>query len=197
MGANLYTIELVVPTEGLNIHTLFNDIVQETLITDGNDPYNGSITTTNLGYDVTHHYQKVPTEELNKLEDNENIFTSKWNTNYATEPLGYLNEEKSVEFIKVKPTYAIKKGVTWLPKFHYPFLSLRDCDLPEHITTIAQAQKHLVDQGTAYPKTYIMQYRSDGRKYIVSRIEKKYDDKPKHKDQPHLTRVLFFVYAAM
>ena len=82
MGAETYTIN----AKGTNVKKIFNNLVEEALYRHGHDSYNGTISTTSLGANITN---KIPanilksskklSDFINDWENNDSIlFPEKW-----------------------------------------------------------------------------------------------------------------------
>lgn len=203
MGATLFTM-----TEyGRDVEKVFKKLVDEAIHMYGNSPYNGTISTTSLGYEI-HLDDKLEKAILNgdweTLEKNEQeFFTQKWYTNYSKIKSHY--NAFVPKWINDKENVTRKKGVRNLAKFSViPESQLNKNLYLTKYSTISEAKR--VAKQTALDRgenVYIVQHRSNGETFKLGLFKletdgKKYKSARKSKSRVYLPvyRIDFYVYAA-
>lgn len=203
MGATLFTI-----TEyGRDVEKIFKELVDEAIRMYGNSPYNGTISTTSLGYEI-HLDDKLEKAILNgdweTLEKNEQkFFTQKWYTNYSKIKSHY--NAFVPKWIEDREFVPRKKGVRNLTKFSViPESQLNKNLYFTKYSTISEAKR--VAKQTALDRgenVYIVQHRSNGETFKLGLFKletdgKKYKSARKSKSRVYLPvyRIDFYVYAA-
>lgn len=192
MGATTFTIT----TEGYNIKEEFDKLVEEAVDNYGENPYNGTISTTKLAREL-----KLPLELEIALEDNhfedvekyeDFMFPNKRETTYSKKIKHYSGF--TPKWISQKEEVSRKKGVRTLPLFA---LALESNDssgrIPSYFTrtvrypTLTEAKKKAKELALARGENVvvkqirsnremltvgIMNLESDGKEYAKGKVSK-------------------------
>lgn len=205
MGAITYTIT----AQGNNVREVFNELVEEAL---GNDPYNGTITTTilanklNLPKEVQNaKNKKKAMDEF--LMDNEDFgFVSKRKTRYVN--LGPVRYESYVpQWVSDAHKPKVEKGVKTEKKFSVvrsQNIVATRFQAGNEFQTITEAKKYAKEQALKTGEDFtIMQHRLNGRIFQVGHMNLIADGKTyktpcklKTKVIKCVNEYIFFVYAA-
>lgn len=204
MGATLFTMTKF----GTDVEKAFKDLVDEAIRLYGHSPYNGTISTTSLGYEIDLD-DKLEKAILNgdweTLAKNEQkFFTQKRYTNYS-KIKSYYNAFVP-KWINDKETVTRKKGVRNIAKFSIIPESKLNKNLYSvtNYSTISEAKK-AAKQAALYrgENVYIVQHRSNGEMFKLGLFKletdgKKYKSARKSKSRVYLPvyRIDFYVYAA-
>lgn len=211
MGATTFTMT----AKGTDVKEVFNNLVEEAQHMYGNDPYNGTISTTSLANEI-----RLPKEVQNSknkdkainelLRKDENFgFTHKWETRYAD--LGVAHYESyAPKWVADTRKPKIEKGVRTEKKFSVVkkqnnFITrTRSYQAINKFSNITEAKKYAKEQALKTGEELtIMQHRSNGEMFQVGHMnliaDKTYKTprKLKTKVVKPVNEFLFFVYAAM
>lgn len=198
MGAALFNITAT----GTDVNEVFDSLVEEAIHYYGHSPYNGSISTTSLGREIT------PTDKLKKalkegdwnlLDEYENVlYPEKRFTNYIKTISHY--EGFSPKWVSDKETVARKKGVRNITKYSiikeskahqanrashwlYPYDTLTEAK--------REAKKLALDEGESVT---IKQHRSNGEIFTIGHMELESDGKKHKTKRTAKTKVYLPVY---
>lgn len=203
MGATLFTMTKF----GTDVEKIFKELVDEAIRLYGHSPYNGTISTTSLGYEIDLD-DKLEKAILNgdweTLAKNEQkFFTQKRYTNYS-KIKSYYNAFVP-KWVNDKETVTRKKGVRNIAKFSVvPESQPKKGLYFRRYSTISEAKR--VAKQTALDRgenVYIVQHRSNGETFKLGLFKletdgKKYKSARKSKSRVYLPvyRIDFYVYAA-
>lgn len=203
MGANKYT-----ETEkGTNIRDIFNKLVQEAKNYNGNDSYNGTISTTQLGHKINLPKEILKNEKNlnNYIYDEKNdslLFYEKRQTGYAD--LGVSHYEAFVpNWIEDLQKPKIEKGVKTLSIFSIS-IKREDYGTGKRYATLGEAKKAAKEYSmSSKDDVTVYKHRSNGTKYILGHFKLTSDGKEyksartsKNKLYLPINEYIFFVYAA-
>lgn len=204
MGATLFTMTAY----GTDVKKIFRELVDEAILHYGNSRYNGTISTTSLGYEI-HLDDKLEKAILNGdwetiWENEQKFFTQKWYTNYSKIKSHY--NAFVPKWVADKEFVTRKKGVRNLAKFSIIPESKLNKNLYSitNYSTISEAKK-AAKQAALYrgENVYIVQHRSNGEMFKLGLFKletdgKKYKSARKSKTRIYLPiyRFDFYVYAA-
>lgn len=118
MGAELFTMS----AKGNDVKEVFDNLVEEAIYMHGNDPYNGTISTTSLANEIRLPKEVQKSKDKKKalgevlMEDQYFGFIHKWETRYAD--LGVVHYESYVpKWVADTHKPKIEKGVRTEKKF--------------------------------------------------------------------------------
>ena len=209
MGAELFTMT----EKGNDVKEVFNNLVEEALYMYGNDPYNGTISTTSLANEV-----RLPKEVQNSKNKNKAInellmkdenfgFIHKWETRYAD--LGVSHYESYVpKWVADARKPKIKRGVRTERKFSVVKKQnntrTKSYQARNDFPNVTEAKKYAKEQALKTGEEFtIMQHRSNDEMFQVGHMNLIADGKTYKTPRKLKTKVvkpvnefIFFVYAA-
>lgn len=204
MGATTYSIEI----KTNNLKETFNGLVEEAMLYYGTDPYNGTISTTSLGGNITN---KIPQDILKNekklkkfimdIENDHIIYPSKWETAYID-----LGVDHYKAFVPTwesdKETPKREKGVRTVQKYSYGVENSRNHS--RQYNNLTEAKREAKEYAKLMEKDItVYQHRSNGEKFKLGKMKLVSDDKEyktarKSKAKVYLpiNKYILFVYAA-
>lgn len=204
MGATTY----ITTGQGAKVENVFNGLVKDALFEYGHDSYNGTISTTSLGANITN---KIPANVLknkkalnNFLDNDENyqlLFPKKWETTYIDLGIDHYKAYSTTWFAD-KETPQRKKGVTTKQEFSYGIKNTSHNS--RTFGTLSEAKNDAKNyMKIMKQRITLFQHRSDGSKFQIGYFDlttdgKKYKTARQSKTKIYMpvNEYIFFVYAA-
>lgn len=199
MGAVTFELE----TKGNNVEELFEQLQKEAIYEYGNNPYNGTISTTSLANeikltdDIKKLFKKKDYDELDRI-----FYPEKWYTQYTKE-IDYF-KRYAPKWVNDIETVKRQKGVTTLKEYGLKsnvYLGVHSYKRYNTITEAKQnARKLSIELGE---NIEIVQHRSNGDTFRLGEMElqtdgKEFKTKRTVKSAVYLPTytIRFYVYAA-
>lgn len=204
MGATTYTIK----ASGRNINEIFNALSEEARHRYGYDSYNGTISTTTLGSDITNKIsvdilrnKKKLIDFMNDWENDSVIYPIKGETTYINLGIDHY-KAYTPTWNADKQTPKREKGVTTLQRFSYGIEGTSQRS--RQYETLSEAKKDAKNYIKVMKQTITLyQHRSNGTKFIVGHFEltsdgKEYKSARKSQAKIYMpiNEFILFVYAA-
>lgn len=196
---------------GRNVTDVFNVLVDDAIYHYGRDSYNGTISTTSLGYEIDLNKYPKLAKALKKndwkvIDEYDKILHPEKRISTFTRELAYYNSF-TPKWNEIKETVARVKGVQNLKQFVVVEKSKLNQRLPfrtEVFTTKAEAKTAAKTKTlTAKENVYVLQLRSDNSKVKIGAFElctdgKQFKSKRESKNKLYLPiyKFTFFVFAA-
>lgn len=209
MGAELFTMS----AKGNDVKEVFDNLVEESLFMYGNNPYNGTISTTSLANEIRLPKEVQKSKDKKKalgevlMEDQYFGFVRKWETHYAD--LGAVHYESYVpKWVTDTRKPKIERGVRTERKFSVVKKQnntrTKTYQARNKFPNITEAKKYAKEQALKTGEEFtIMQHRSNDEMFQVGHMNLIADGKTYKTPRKLKTKVvkpvnefIFFVYAA-
>jgi hypothetical protein len=204
MGATVYNIEI----KTNDLKKTFNELVEKAILHYGDDPYNGTISTTSLGANITEEIpanilknEKKLRDFINDIENDAIIYPRKWETAYID--LGIDHYKAFTPTWKAdKETPKRQKGVKTVQKYSYGVKNSRNHS--RQYNNLTEAKRDAKEYTKLMKKDItVYQHRSNGEKFKLGEMQlitdgKEYKSARKTKTKTYLPirKYILFVYAA-
>lgn len=201
MGATVFTQKAL----GKDVNEVFQSLVEEARHYNGYDPYNGTISTTQLHRELNLSKElakAVKNSDWSVMEIEENdrvLYPSKWETNYIKELKHY--EAFTPTWVSDKQTPIIRKGVRTITRYTIMTNMSRNSRTFATLTEAKREAKQLAIR--VGEDVTIKQHRSNGEMFQLGHMRLKSDNKVHRSARKTKTKTYlpvyeftFFVYAA-